>query len=107
MKKILKEAETNKKPSNADIIRQRQQREKEQMKIRQSRELAKAREQDFKSKELERRSLEQKKMNQQRAKMESNEIDFGLKNENIYEYLEDGTIELVKAYKKAVPGQDI
>ena len=47
-------------------------------------------------------------MNQQRlTKSESLEFDFGLNNENIYEYLEDGTLKLVQAYKKATPGEDI
>lgn len=112
LKEILlkEEPKADKKISAADITRQRQAREKEQLKIRQSRELSRAREQDFRAKEAERRSAEQKKMNQQRlTKSESLELefDFGLNNENIYEYLEDGTLKLVQAYKKATPGEDI
>ena len=108
-KKIIKEEpKADKKITAVDVTRQRQNREKEQLKIRQARELARAREQDFRAKEVERRSTEQKKMNQQRlTKSESLEFDFGINNDNVYEYLEDGTLKLVQSYKKATLGEDI
>ena len=102
---LMEEAPSKPKVATAvDVTRQRQDREKQQMKIRQSRELAKAREQDFRKKEMERRSQEQQKMAKQRT--ESIEIDFGPNLENVYEYLEDGTLELVNAYKKMTPGEN-
>lgn len=91
----------NKPPTATDQVRKRHDREKKELKIKQNREAEKARERDFRAKEQERRSKEQQKAAQQAAKSE--DIDFGENQENIYEYLEDGTLELVQAYKKVVP----
>ena len=92
-----------KQPTNADKTRERQEREKEQLKIKQTRELEKAREQDFKKKEQDRKVKDrQKQLEKQTKKQENIELDFGKDSENIYEYLEDGTLELVKSYKKSL-----
>jgi hypothetical protein len=109
LKELLTEEPAGNKPKTAsDTTRERQKREKQQLQIRQARELAAAREQDFKRKESEKRAAEQKKLAQQRiTASEALELDFGPENKNVYEYLEDGTFDLVKNYKKVVPGQDI
>ena len=103
---IAEEPKAIKAPTAADATRKRQEREKQQMKVRQSREMAKAREKDFRDKEMKKRAAEQKKMAQQAATTESMEIDFGTNNEKIYEYLEDGTTKLVNTYKKMTPGEN-
>lgn len=105
---LIEEVSGNKPKTASDVTRERQKREKQQLQVRQARELAKAREQDFKTKEAEKRAAEQRKLAQQRATAsESLELNFGPENENVYEYLEDGTFELVSTYKKMTPGQDI
>lgn len=92
-----------KQPTNVDKTRERQEREKEQLKIKQTRELEKAREQDFKKKEQDKKTKErQKQLEKETQKRENIELDFGKDQSNIYEYLEDGTPELVKAYKKSL-----
>ena len=92
-----------KQPTNADKTRERQEREKEQLKIKQTRELEKAREQDFKKKEQDRKIKDRQKQSEKQTKKQENiELDFGKDSENIYEYLEDGTLELVKSYKKSL-----
>ncbi|CAB4141227.1 hypothetical protein UFOVP410_66 [uncultured Caudovirales phage] len=103
---LAEEPKQIKAPTASDITRKRQEREKQQMKIRQSREMAKAREKDFRDKEMKKRAAEQQKMAQQTTKTESTTIDFGLNNENVYEYLEDGTTKLVNTYKKMTPGEN-
>jgi hypothetical protein len=92
-----------KQPTNVDKTRDRQEREKEQLKVKQTRELEKAREQDFKKKEQDRKVKErQKQLEKQTKKQENTQLDFGKESENIFEYLEDGTLELVKSYKKSL-----
>jgi hypothetical protein len=93
----------NKPPSNADKVKERQQREKDELKTRQERDLARAREQDFNKKEMDRRTeLAKKKSEQDAKKQESVEGDDA---EYVPEYLEDGTLVLVRTYKSTTPGQ--
>ena len=106
---FLQEAETplNTKPkTTVDVTRDRQKKEKEELKIRQDREMSKAREQDFKKKEQERTDAENKKRAQQAAKdAQKSEEVCSEHGELIPEYLEDGTLTLVRAYKMTTPGE--
>lgn len=107
-KTFLNEAEskTNKPPTAVDKARDRQTREKEEMRARQQRELQKAREDDFKKKESETRQKEAQKRAQMAAKtQESLDAEGGDDAEYVPEYLEDGTLVLVKTYKANTPGQ--
>lgn len=100
-KAYMTEAET-KPPTTTDKARDRQSREKGDMKTRHGREMERAREQDFRQKESERRQQEaQKKAQQAAQKSESVEDDA----EFVPEYLEDGTLVLVKNHKSMTPGQ--
>lgn len=90
----------NKPPTAADQVKDRHEREKEQLKIKQDRESAAARERDFKKKESEKRAKEQQKAAEKRAQTRE-DLDLN-SDENITEYLEDGTDELVDAYKKSL-----
>lgn len=101
--KFLKEAEI-KQPSVADKTRERQEREKEQMRANHERQMSQARQQDFRQKEMERKRAEQQKSAEKLASKKES-IQFGENFDEIYEYLEDGTYELVNAYKKSLPGQ--
>lgn len=97
----------NTKPKTVvDKTRDRQQKEKEQLKVRQDREMAKAREQDFRDKEQKRTDKENQKRAQQAAqdaqKSEAIDMEDG---ELIPEYLEDGTLTLVRSYKMTTPGE--
>lgn len=84
-----------------DRVAERQRREKEALKIRQNRERERAREQDFRKKAADRKAKEIKKNVERQAKQEDVEI-----TQDVVEYLEDGTDELVAAYKKNLPGQE-
>lgn len=87
-------------PSVMDKTRERQKREKDSLRIRQQRELERAREQEFRQKEQQRKAeLSKKEAERKLATQEGAEYD------EILEYLEDGTLSLVRVYKKAVPGQ--
>jgi hypothetical protein len=88
-------------PDAEDRVRERQQREKEALKIRQNRERERAREQDFRKKAAERKAKDTKKNIERQAKQE--DVD---PNQEVNEYLEDGTDELVHTYKKNLPGQN-
>lgn len=91
-------------PSAEDRTRERQRREKEAQKIRQNRELERAREQDFRKKAQDRKNADIKKNLERLGKKEDVIPDEDL--EQVAEYLEDGTDELVAAYKKNLPGQN-
>lgn len=79
---------------------ERQRREKEALIIKHEREKAAAREADFRKKEAERKLELQRKA---AAKQQNEEIiDFSENTDCVYEYLEDGTIQLVKAYEKSL-----
>lgn len=105
----LNEAEISTKPkTSADKARDRQTREKEELSVRHNREMEKAREQDFRKKEAEKRQKEMQKRAEQNAKkQESAESHFEDESdaEFVPEYLEDGTLVLVKNYKSNTPGQ--
>lgn len=104
-KAFLSEADTNKPPTSVDKARDRQTREKEELRTRQARELEKARQDDFRKKEAETRQKEaQKKAELAAKKQESVDSDENAA-EYVPEYLEDGTLVLVKTYKAATPGQ--
>lgn len=87
-----------KKASQGYKTSERQQREKEAMKIRHEREKAKAREFDFKKKETDKAVEIQRKAAQAKAKAEET-LD---PTESMCEYLEDGTEELVQNYEKSL-----
>lgn len=78
-------------PTASDRAKDKHSREKEELTKRQDKEKEKAREDDFRKKESERRREIQKRESERRAKQN--------------EALEDGTDELVAAYKKEVPEQ--
>lgn len=108
-KTYISEAEkTNKPKTAAEKARDRQKREKEEMSVRQNREMEKAREQDFRQKEAEKRQKElQKRAEQNAKKQESTDPTVELESDVDFvpEYLEDGTLVLVKNYKSSTPGQ--
>ena len=107
-KSFLHEAETktNKPPNQVDKARERQDREKEELRTRQGRELEKARQDDFRKKESEKRQKDAQKQAERTAKtQESLESDESGEVEYVPEYLEDGTLVLVKNYKTTTPGQ--
>lgn len=87
-------------PDAEDRVRERQAREKEALKIRQERERERAREQDFRKKAAERKAKDTKKKIERQSKQE--DVD---PTQEVNEYLEDGTDELVNTYKKNLPGQ--
>lgn len=90
-------------PTAMDNTRERQKREKDALRIRQQRELDRAREQDFRKKEQQRKAEQSKKEAERRlAAQEDTQYE---EYDEVLEYLEDGTLSLVKVYKKAVPGQ--
>jgi hypothetical protein len=91
----------NKPPTAADQVKDRHEREKEQLKLKQDRESAAARERDFKKKEAEKQAKEQQKAAEKRAQQRE-DVDVNQNDENLTEYLEDGTEELVDAYKKSL-----
>lgn len=111
-KTYLDEAEVKAKPladrppNQVDKTRERQDREKEELKTRQTRELEKARQDDFRKKESERRQKDAQKQAERIAKkQESLDSDENSDVEYVPEYLEDGTLVLVKNYKANTPGQ--
>lgn len=79
-------------PTNVEKAKERHDREKEQLTRKQELEKQRAREADFRAKEAKR------KLEMQRKEAER-------RNKQVNEYLEDGTDELVAAYKKDTPGQ--
>lgn len=107
-KTYITEAESGtdtKPPTNSDKVRERQKREKDELKARQERELARAREQDFNKKEMERRTeLAKKKAEQDAKKQEATDVETD-DAEFVPEYLEDGTLVIVRTYKSSTPGQ--
>lgn len=108
-KTYISEAEKSNKPKTAsEKARDRQKREKEELSVRQNREMEKAREQDFRQKEAEKRQKElQKRAEQNAKKQESTDPTVELESEVDFvpEYLEDGTLVLVKNYKSSTPGE--
>lgn len=91
-------------PSTVDKTRDKQDRENDEIKARHDREMEKAREADFRQKENERKQKQIQKDAEKNAKQqESTEEDSDV--EYVPEYLEDGTLVLVKTYKAATPGQ--
>lgn len=105
---IEAEKNTNKPKTTTDKVRDRQAREKDELKVRQNREMEKAREQDFRQKEAEKRQKElQKRAEQNAKKQESTDPSVELESEVDFvpEYLEDGTLVLVKNHKSTTPGQ--
>jgi hypothetical protein len=102
IKKDVKESEI-KPPTNVDKLKDRQNREKEQLKIKQDRELERARLQDFQKKETDRKLKDkQKQLEKQTKKQEDVQPPIEDDESKIFEYLEDGTLELVQAYKKSL-----
>ena len=79
-------------PTNSELTKKKQEREKEDLKKRQENEAEKAREQDFRKKEADRRKQIQQKDAQARAK-------------KLGEVLEVGTDETTSTFKKSVPEQ--
>ncbi len=63
------------------------------------------RESRFREKEAERRLKHQKKQAEKEADRNLAETQISDEYELVHEYLEDGTVEIVTAYKKATPGQ--
>lgn len=63
------------------------------------------RETRFREKEASRRIKHQKKQAEKEAERNMAEDITSEEYDVVYEYLEDGTIEIVTAYKKATPGQ--
>lgn len=106
-KTFLNEAEkekSNKPPTSVDKARERQDREKDELKTRQARELEKARQDDFRKKEADIRQKEAQKRAELAAKKQES-VESDDKAEYVPEYLEDGTLVLVKNYKANTPGQ--
>lgn len=102
-KSFINEAGEYKSPSAEDRVRERVRREKEAAKIRQNREIERAKEQDFRKKVADRKAKEIKHNLDKLGKTEQmDQAD----TETVNEYLEDGTDELVNSYKKALPGQE-
>ena len=103
--KTFIQEETNGTPSAEDRVRERNLRDKDALKIRQNRELERAREQDFRKKVADRKAADAK-----RAAEKLGESDDATTNadgtpvEPVNEYVEDGTDEAVAAYRKATPG---
>lgn len=91
----------NKPPTASDQVKDRHEREKEQLKLKQDRESSAARERDFKKKESEKKAKEQQKAAEKRAQ-KSEDVTANQNDEPISEYLEDGTDELVSTYKKSL-----
>jgi len=83
---------SNEPPTNVELTKDKQDREKEDLKKRQDRESEKARETDFRKKETDRRKDAQAKDAKARAK-------------KLGEVLEVGTDETTSTFKKYVPGQ--
>jgi DNA-nicking Smr family endonuclease len=106
-KTFLSEAEKNlsKPPTKVDTTRERQNREKEELRTRQTRELEKAKQDDFKKKEAENRQKEAQKQAERQAKQQESTDTESDDVEYVPEYLEDGTLVLVKNYKANTPGQ--
>lgn len=88
----LKEAKEGP-PTAADKVKDKHEREKEDLGRRQEKEKENARETDFRNKENKRKQETAKREAEKRSK------------ERVSENLEDGTDELVTARKKNVPGQ--
>lgn len=90
-------------PSAQDRVRERNRREKDALKIRQNRELERAREQDFRKKAADRKAADVKRATEKLGESDSQIVD-DPNAEPVNEYLEDGTDELVSAYRKNTPG---
>jgi hypothetical protein len=109
-KTFLSEAEkaakpfSDKEPTSVDRARGRQDREKDELKTRQAKELEKARQDDFRKKEAETRQKEAQKRAELAAKKQES-VESDNTAEYVPEYLEDGTLVLVKNYKANTPGQ--
>jgi hypothetical protein len=101
-KTFIQEA-TDGPPSAEDRVRERNTRDKGALKVRQTRELERAREQDFRKKEADRKAVEIKK-NAERLKESDADVINDPDAEAVNEYVEDGTDEAVAAYRKATPG---
>lgn len=95
----------DKPPTMVDKARERQNREKEELKNRQSKELEKARQDDFRKKEAENRQKEAQRRAELAAKKQESVDPEENAAEYVPEYLEDGTLVLVKNYKANTPGQ--
>lgn len=102
-KSFINEAGDYKSPDAEDRARERIRREKDAAKVRQNREIERAREQDFRKKTADRKEKDIKRKLDKLGKAEEIELD---DSEPVNEYLEDGTDELVNSYKKALPGQE-
>lgn len=90
--KGIQEETNNEPPTNAELTKKKQDREKEDLKKRQERESEKAREQDFRKKEADRRKDIQTK-------------DAAARSKKLGEVLEVGTDETTATYKKVIPNQ--
>ena len=108
-KTYISEAETANKPkTSSERVRDRQKREKDELSVRHSREMEKAKEDDFRKKAAEKRQQEiQKRAEQNAKKQESTEpsVEEDSDAEFVPEYLEDGTLVLVRNCKSSTPGQ--
>lgn len=104
-KSYILEAEASTKPPTASQkAKDRQNREKEEIKARHDREMEKAREQDFRQKEAEKKQDTIQK-NAEKAAKKQESLESEDDAEYVPEYLEDGTLTLVKNYKSATPKQ--
>lgn len=101
---FILEAGDYKPPSAEDRVRERIRREKEATREKQNREIDRAKEQDFRKKVADRKASELRADLKKLGKSEDAEVDADL--EPVNEYLEDGTDDLVNAYKKCLPGQE-
>lgn len=90
-------------PTAVDKVRDRINREKESDAERYSRELQRAKEQDFRKKLADTKAKQIKKNIAKSGKAEETELP--TTSDSVNEYLEDGTDELVNSYKNCLPGQ--
>lgn len=100
-----KVGQPDKPPTQVDRTRERQAREKDELRANQAKELEKAREDDFRKKEAETRQKEAEREAERKAKQQESVDSDENKAEYVPEYLEDGTLVLVKTYKASTPGQ--
>ena len=92
---FVKESKDNKKDANTEYrrVKDRHQREREDLRAKQDNEIDSARQADFSKQEKERQDRRRQKQNE--------DMDF----DTAFEALEIGTPEIVAAYKKDTPGQ--
>lgn len=95
--------EKSKVKTNISKTRDQHDRQKADLRAKQQKDMQKARLLDLQKKETERAKKEaernlKKNVSEDIITVDETKID-------VFEYLEDGTLKLVQAYKKATPGQ--